>query len=246
MFSPVFLNQCAKNMQEHTRHFVCSFHNNRAGVALKVLVYVLYFQVHCFTCHEQWLTHTGLWSHQVLCIWLKGNTCSDITHWGAWPQRGPLHRWQQHLVSQCWIKVVKCDVDTLFTVTVLVAWQWSGSPTHECITVKAIKLMWWILTTALLIAEATLWPVQALAFGLQLDSRLLLMEAEIFGNEKCIYSSPYEATFLTNPEDSCVARLLWAHRHSRKQREGAPCHWAWTWESFLSLVFIQIHVAGVR
>lgn len=154
---------CKENRAAGRTHIIlcaCST-TSRAGAALKVLVYVLNFQVHCFTCQEQWLRHTGLWSHQVLCIWLKGNTCSDITRWEAWPQRGPLHRWQQHLVSQCWIKVVKCDVDALFTV--LVAWQWSGSPTYECITVKAMNLMLWIITAALPVAEATLGPLQASA-----------------------------------------------------------------------------------
>lgn len=78
--------------------------------------------------------------------------------------------------------------------------------TYECITVKAINLMLWMITAALPVAEATLGPLQ---------------EADIFGNEKCFYGSAYEATFLTDPEDFCVAlSSLGTAENKEKERQG--------------------------
>lgn len=226
MFSPVFLNQSAKKIElEDAHHFVCLFHNKpcRRRPESTCLRFILSASL-LYVSGAVTQTRRPLVTSGVVRL-TKGEHLQWYHSLGAWPQRGPLHRWQQHLVSQCWIKVVKCDVDALFTVTVLVAWQWSGSPTYECITVKAINLMLWIITAALPVAEATLWPLQAFSI-----------------TAGCCWRRPrsLESAFiapLMKPHSWLIPRISVLHapseltQHSRKQREGAPCHWAWTWES---------------
>ena len=67
-------------------------------------------------------------------------------------------------------------------------------------------------------------------------SRLLLIEAARFWKWKVHLKPPYEAAFLTNPEEICTARPSDLPRRGRKNRR-TKGERSWVKESFISLVF---------